>query len=259
MSMRYTFHGVVLPERAQSGTVSGFTLHSEPLVGEASVSIRVEISNAQLAVIVEDEGTGLDVWTLKNSVESVARRFVDTLGFFNFASYDVEIRSAILPDGTLVVFGVGHDDLTAFGRPLLSASGLTELDVLQVLTFDTPAHLALADLREGNRSPDDTGFFCFRAVESIRQAFVNCDLKQDKRDGASWTTLRRALRLERTFFERLQTFALPRRHGALVNLTGEDRTGLLKNAWTVVFRYIMLRKFGLPDLPEDDAHYPVLK
>ncbi len=254
----YVFSGRVVPERAEVELKSepfvpfpiDLEVDSESLIGKIRVKVSLNVS--QLAVIVETRQEVPEIETLKNLIEQVVRAAVDTYGYLTGRGYDVEITSVVRPDGQLsLVFGVGILELEKTGPERdRSFNDLFELEM------ESPQlRQALADLREAIRSPLDTGFFCFRAIECLRQAFVDAT-DGDNRD-PSWERLREALRVDRAWFKSVETFAVPARHGRFHSVSSQQRIEMMKRTRNVVARFVEYARIGFQPLP--DAQYPLLR
>jgi hypothetical protein len=176
---------------------------------------------------------------------------VDAYGYLTGRGYDVEITSAINNEGVQTVFGVDVPELekTASERPVEFHELVTEL-------IHKSQHLgnALADLRESIRSPIDTGLFCYRAVESIRQQFVQ---PGESKDNKSWERLRQALAVEESFIKSIKLFADDPRHGKTPYISGPERVDCMKRAWVIVDRFCLYLQRGAKDL--DAAEFKTLK
>jgi hypothetical protein len=247
----FTFFGKVLPERDNLRI---------PMITEVKIEAReagikfdatISISASQVFVVLRNvEGSG-DIITLKNYAEYLVRTIIDAQGYISAKGYDVEIVSFADSNGKTGVFDVGvlHKDLEENKRPL-------HFHEVTIIVWQSP-HLrrALADLRESIRSPVDTGFFCFRAIESIRQYFVKAE--DGKETAPSWERLRTTLRIDRSYFAKVQTFAEPQRHGETPYTSGEDRIDLMRHAWQVVDRFCLYLLRGRQQLP--DTEFDLLK
>lgn len=97
---------------------------------------------------------------------------------------------------------------------------------------------SLADLRSAILSPDDTPFFCFRAVEAITRHFAVTKAKARASMCAS-------LRVDDGWVVRwLQKPANSIRHGAAVPVTDEGRQRSFLAAREVIERYMVWRASG---------------
>ncbi|MEO6697704.1 MAG: hypothetical protein ABIN45_06870 [Gammaproteobacteria bacterium] len=169
MAVQYTFFGKVHPERcnvsipevrAKVGTL-GDEIHGE---------LRYYISCSQATATFVCEKPVANVYTLKNNVEGSIRAALDALGYALACGYDLEVTEVIDSLGnTPIVFGVNIPAV----EKAAAESGVT-FEVIMNLFGDARGEYlqrCLSDLREAIRAPKDTGFFCYRAIESLRQFF----------------------------------------------------------------------------------------
>lgn len=249
----YIFSGKVIPERA---AVSITPVKIRASVPEARLEFDAVISIAvsQVSVVVEADGEVNDLPTLRNYVEWLVRIEVDAFGYLEGRGYDVEITSVTGSDGSpWLVFGVEEPALqqSKSERPVNFA------ELWKVLTSDersAPLQRALGDLRQAIRARHDTGFFCYRAVESIRQSFV----KAEGRDNSpSWERLRKALRIDQSWLTKLAELSRPLRHGAYHFSSSQERELAMQHAWKVVDRFVEYARHNFQPLPE--AEFEVLK
>ncbi len=230
---KYTFFGKVLPERA---CVEFQTDNSSPISIETpNYSVQISIAFSQVSAVVNSESEIQDTATLKNKVEQHVRFLVDLIGFTKAYGYDVEITSMVNPSGKLQVFAVGFGSLTeAVGeRPLR----LKEL--INVANKSPEFKTAIADLREAIRMPRDTGFFAYRAIETIRQEFYNPEDKEDERDKKSWGRLRESLKIERGDIDYIKKYSDPQRHGEATGMSWKERLEVMKRAWKIVDEFTL--------------------
>lgn len=201
-------------------------------------------------MIVDTVSDSTGVHTLKNYVESFVRMLIDGHGYLECRGYDLEIISVVEPEGQHAVFGVEVEALKS-SRAAESPVNMTELWKL-LISGPESAHLqrALGDLREAIRTPHDTGFFCYRAVESMRQSFV--EPKDGGKTKPSWERMSSALRIDQSYIMLLERFGKPQRHGETPYMSGDERIRALKSAWRVVDRYIEYSRRSRAPLPACD-------
>ena len=248
----YIFNGRILPERVAANLQPPQKLRVLVPGTTTEFDVTLSIVASQVAVIVDSAST-IDIGTMKNQVERVVRLVVDALGYLEGCGYDAEITSVVLPVGEHIVFGVESPSLlrSKSERPV----GMS--DLWRVLASDprsSPLQRALADLRESIRTPHDTSFFCFRAVESLRQSFVD---PADKDSNSSWQRLRDALHIDRSWLDPLTQFSKPIRHGAFHFVSSQEREVAMHLAWKVVDRFVEYARLGFTPLPASD--FEVLK
>jgi hypothetical protein len=169
---------------------------------------------------------------------SVVQGVLDALGFSLAASLKAEV-SAILSNGnTLVTRTVSWPELRSNPEDSLRVPEPELAPFVRAAMLNLHARHALADLRAALDYPDDTAFYSYRAVETIRQAFVVGDGDSDAARKESWVALRNALKVERESLDRVGLLARTRRHGEATNLTEEERLQALAVARGVVQRFV---------------------
>ncbi len=242
----YEFRGRALPERDRVTLNPSLALEAHVKEAGLDFEVTMSIRESEILVQVKTHENRADLETLRNYVRDLARVVVDTGGYLLGRGYDVEIDSVIQPDGTKVEFGVGIAVLesTQHERPLAFNETLS-----LVLTSE---HLrrAIGDLREAVRSPVDTGFFCYRAVESLRQHFRKEE--DGEKQGPSWERMGNALRIDRGWVDELVKTAQQQRHGETPYMSGESRVTALMRAWKIVDRFVSYASKGFVPLPEGE-------
>jgi hypothetical protein len=159
-------YGRVLPERANVNLNPG----PIPLICEATETcpafkLFVSIQLSQITVVGNWPNEHMNLRTFRNQVDSTLRLILDSLGFTNRCGYDLELTSAVeVETGVQTVFGVDEPFEISPDLPQFASIFLAPGKVL-------PLRLALGDLREAIRDPQQTAFFAYRAIESVRQHF----------------------------------------------------------------------------------------
>src|SRR5256885_16623495 len=108
-----------------------------------------------------------------NSLVSVV---ADTASLELVVGYDIELRSVLEVDSReFVVFGPGVPEIS-----LLAEDEVRPLDFAPALRVCSEVPLfgrAIADFKSAIRRPEDTGFHCYRAAESLLHHFAEDKLK----------------------------------------------------------------------------------
>jgi hypothetical protein len=112
--------------------------------------------------------------------------------------------------------------------------------------------VAVEDMRLATGHLWSGPFFCYRAVESVRQHFRAAADAQNK--NPSWERMRTALRLDETYTRFLWDASNPIRHGDTVRIDIEQSIRCLTHARNVLFRFIEYLRVGALD----ESRYPVL-
>ena len=259
----YTFAGKVLPERAYVtiGPIRPMKVQIILLDGVLEYEAHIFINTAQIMFVARSNEPIENLETLRNSVEQVVRSIVDAFGYIEGRGYDVEITSAVDSSGQrsqVFPVEIGAIQAAKGERPLTLGE---LLDLLNSGAGDAGGEgafklmqlrLALSDLREAIRSIDHSAFFCFRAIECVRQCYVEEgeeDNNRARRD--SWSRMRKELRIDRSWVKEIEDASMVERHGRHRATTGEQRTALMLRTWKVIDRFIMSAKSGFQPLSED--------
>ena len=231
---RLYFSGLVLPERAPL-SVSGVHASIVGPDGAAHALIALNIWANQISATVDSEET--DVLTLRNLVRAEAEFVTSLAGFLLGFGYDVEITKAFNEDlSQNQVFGIDVAVLTARaqGRDLS-----TVINAVLPLCYGADAiflRRCLTDLSLAMKRLDDTAFYCFRAIESLKQSFGSHLTEREQ-----WSALAAAVESTKAEMEPLRARAFPARHGPAQPLSDAERQELFIYTWRVVERYIDYR------------------
>lgn len=228
---KFIFKGVVIPERA-CVSLSRVTVTTGPLDGHFFLRLTVSIDLSQISVVAEIVSGTTDLLTMRNTVESAVRGMVDAIGFRNGCGYDVEITSVTSEDGSQTVFGVDIPEIAVDKDSRLSFQKI----VTSVISVTPFAALMLSDLRESIRNKNSSAFLCYRAIESMRQYFVQ-ESDGDNRT-LSWERLREGLNVSANYIKKIADAAKPQRHGDSPFTFGPDRIDVIKRAWKVADRFM---------------------
>lgn len=232
--IQYIFYGKVFPERAN---VNISTVELNMANDEAGISgtLRLTIQCSQITALFITNSEVENIFTLKNIIEDAIRLQVDILGYLFGCGYDIEVTAMVDSQGNEpIVFGVGIEELEN-----QNDKKIEDFNKILSLFQDTKGDYlrrCLSDIREAIRMPKDTGFFCYRAIETIKQFFF----KQigTKNESESWEELRQALKIERSQIDFIKSFADPIRHGHTKYISAEDRLRVLTITWDIMDRFI---------------------
>jgi hypothetical protein len=229
----YTFTGRVHPERYDFG-ISGLPILTVSAPDGAQSHFRFQLDHSQVTVQVKSN-RAWPLLDLKNQVSDLARIALDALGYIWSAALDLEIVSCVDPDGELRVFNTAFDGFRETGPDAAEHEHAT-LNILIQRGFASHAiRQALKDLRNAIREPSDTVFHCYRAVEAVRQEYVDTgqrDARAARR--ASWDRLRQSTGAREADLRWLEELATRRRHGQPVGVSHETRERALRIARTVL-------------------------
>lgn len=237
-AVTYVFAGLVHPERADVN-VRPLRLEISSLDGTFGGQIFLSIQRSQISVVFNANAPIEDLKTVRNGIRDVVQSAVNLLGYFVGCGYEVEIIQLLNhPSFGQQVFGVDVPALSEYREKMSLEVGRRFEDYYSLLQDENGLYLrrALADLSLAIKSPSDTGFYCFRAIESIKQYFSK--VKSISKDKAAWEMTRNELDVDRVDIDFVKNFADPVRHGDILNLSGQERDQIFVKTWSIIYKYI---------------------
>ena len=232
----YVFHGVVLPERAQLSLqfALGFSHIASGVNGVAKVSIILN----QVAVWVESEHDW-DVFDLRNVVKNIVQNHLAMVGYLEDHAYDFEVTRILNQSREIdYVFGIDIPCLAERGKAIDLQDALVRLRDKTIGPSGVFLHRCFSDLASSMKHADDTGFYSYRAIESLRHhcAAVHGLSGADK--SKQWEKFREVSGCDEETLRAIKAAADPPRHGDASGINAEDREKLFTSAWDVVDGYL---------------------
>lgn len=233
---KHFFTGVIRPERAVLSI--GNIMHGLELADGNRCTIKFNAYNNQITAVVETDEKE-DIYTLRNLVRSNVELITDVIGFIRGYAYDVEIIKAFSEDLEMSqVFGIDIPALAERNKAIPPEA----VNHVYPLCLDTQGiflRRALGDLGMAIRHSDDTAFYCFRAIESLKQYFGFMSGKIN--DKEQWEEMAKAVGDHRNTVEPIRKLAFPARHGVPDPVTDEERKNIFLSTWTIVEAYVNYR------------------
>lgn len=226
----------MLPERAQLSLAFslGFSHLTSGADGEAHVSIILN----QIAVAVESPHEW-DIFDLRNVVLNLVRGQLDAIGYLVGHAYDLEITRVINRELSVdYVFGIDMPCIASRGRTNDLTASLTELRGKLVGLQGIFLHRCFADLVSAMKNADDTGFYCYRALESLRHHCAAAHDLSDKSKTVQWEKFREVASTDRDSIDQIKAAADPARHGEAADISSVRRGELLTATWIIVDSYL---------------------
>ncbi len=256
----YIFYGVVIPERLGL-TLSPVSGHVKFPDVEFDLGVTLSIHQSQISVAAHSDTEVKDIATLRNCIDTIARSLVDAYGYAARKGLDMEIRLAVCANNGL---SPEFEYRTGSNFSWTEETEKKYEEVAEVLfsvgsnsaSITDPLRRALGDVGRAYRMPHDTGLFAYRAIESLRQHFVNSEDKEKTRAKKSWISMRECLRIDQALTTKLEDFSKYQRHGEAKHLSGSERSDVIKTARQVIDRFILHAKNGCHPL---SGQYPILK
>jgi len=237
---RYYFSGVVHPERAQL-TIHNLDFKIVDPAGTPSLLLRFNICNNQITAVakclIENE-----IYTVRNLVKASIEQIVAIVGFVRGYGYDVEIVKACDEENEeYCVFGIEIPTIESRYGDLDVNEAFLSIGPLFDGTEGVFLRRCLMDLNMAIRHVDDTPFYCYRALESLKQYFAfKLDLDTDN-DREHWGAMASVISGEEDEVQPIRALAFPARHGVPLAMSDEQRGDVFTRTWGVVERFINWR------------------
>ena len=237
---RYYFSGVIHPQRAPL-TVQELGFRLGKLDGSPFATMKFSIVCNQITCVIECDSDDEDIFSLRNLVKSNIETVISLLGFIKGYAYDIEITKVFDEGCSLCwVFGI---DLQVVENIYLSINNdieklneaINSISHLCLMTEGVYLRRCLNDLRMSMRYLDDSAFYCFRAIETIKQYFGYIT------DAEQWLAMKNAIGGEKGDLNFVRKLAFPARHGTPTIITDEERGKIFAITWSVVERFINYR------------------
>ncbi|MFD2365678.1 hypothetical protein [Pseudoduganella sp. GCM10020061] len=235
---RFNYHltGAVLPERAQISfghpTDHPFLLSGPK--GDATVNVCVVFN--QVAVWVKSQFEW-DIFDLRNEVSTILRHQLAIAGFLLGYAYNLEITRVTTANGAIDhVYGIDIPCLVKKMEGKFSPEAFTELIVKASGPKGFILHRCFTDLTLAMQHAVDTAFYCYRAIESLRQHWGAMNDVREKL--AQWEGFRNFLGIGKDLIDPVRIAAEGVRHGQLVPITDQERLELFTRTWDLVEAYL---------------------
>jgi hypothetical protein len=208
-----------------------------------ATKIFIEKSNAEAEVVTYQDIGDLD---LKNIVKTDVSMILDTHSVFHAHGYELEMLSLHEKDtDRFVQFDVTEPifDPEEYPAPLTMETKLSASIVLS----DNYLRFALTSYRLAICNPDETLFFCFRAIEGIRDGVcirhgMEIEGKDKVEDKFRWLKLSEVMQISYSEddYKIMRSKAMNIRHGSIVPSPWEERKFALRLARDIILKYIDL-------------------
>jgi len=232
-----------------------FELGDEGEVITAEINIKLE--NSLLLSECKCDKKVENLYSFMSDLKSFLHSFIDVLGYELGCAYDLDIITCF--DHQNIPFNFWGGSLRCIcspeNRPHKSKEIVEKLygngDYFNTL------QLCFANLREAIRFPHDTPFFCYRAVENIRQYFVQqYSLDGKNNTNKSWKKMWESINLDyEDYFRKLQkNISAKVRHGDIITMSCIERSEILEKTYTVIDKFIVYAFAEMKRQEDNSAH-----
>lgn len=231
----YIFKGLILPERAQIsfGPFKAVLKHlttGNDLTGK----INVVLNQLTVWIYCEDEW---DVHDLRNIVKTWVSNTVSIFGYVFGHAYEVEIRQILCDDKNIdYVFGI--DNQAAYKEENHQNASQLVKDIMGKTSGEYGIYImrCFNDLTMALKHVDDTYFYCFRAIESLKQY---CRYKFNiESENDQWKKLSELTSADKDAIKFIRKRAFPERHGDICPSDANDISSAIKKTWEIVEHFL---------------------
>lgn len=234
----YLFYGLILPERAHFSLT--FDLKFNHLVSGIDASARVSIVLNQVAVWVDSEHEW-DVVDLRNVVKNIVQGHMAMIGYLKGYAYDLEITRVLSPArGVDYVFGIDTPCITDRNQAIDLNEALLRLREKTIGENGVYIGRCFGDLVSAMKHPDDTGFYCYRAIESLRHHCASMNDLREAPKARQWQKFREVSGIDEEFILKIKRSADPLRHGDFNRSTAINSDELFKSTWAIIDAYLAM-------------------
>jgi len=234
----YLFLGVVSPQRAQLSLDFKYRFIHKLTnnTGTASVSIILN----QVVVWIDSDNEW-DIFDLRNVVSYILQSNLAIIGYLKGYAYEVEITRVLnLAKGIDYVFGIEMPCIEKRNEKINISEKLGEVQAKINGELGVYLSRCFTDLVSAMKNPEDTGFYCYRAIESLCHhcSYIHNIPVDDKHRSAQWEKFREISGSDETALRTLKEAADPIRHGKPVHISSAGREKLFIITWSVVDHYL---------------------
>ncbi|XLX39468.1 hypothetical protein ACK25U_17150 [Ectopseudomonas mendocina] len=232
----YFFSGVVMPERAQLSLqiTLGFTHVASGISGTAKISIVLN----QIAVWIESEHDW-DIFDLRNIVKNIIQNHLAMVGYLKGYAYDFEITRVLNQSREIdYVFGIDIPCIASRNDIIDLQDTLLKLREKTIGPNGMLLNRCFSDLVSAMKHADDTGFYCYRAIESLRHHCAAVHSLPADNKSTQWAKLREVSGSDEQTIRAIKAAADPLRHGETHTADSENRASLLTSTWNIVDGYL---------------------
>jgi hypothetical protein len=238
----YLFYGVIRPERATISFQYPLAQQYSLFLKDKKVDVKLKISVIlnQLAATVESD-IEWDVFDLRNMIASIIHHDLAILSFSTGYGYVFELTRVINRSlGVDQVFGI---EIPAIENRQKAEPAGVRFSEIKPKTYGINGvylNRCFSDLASAMKYHDDAPFYCYRAIESLRNHCAAQNGVLDSGDGAQWQKFREVSGRRREEIERYKKeYVDQQRHGKPGNpMSDQERAEMFLLTWDIVDAYL---------------------
>jgi len=194
------------------------------------------MNDLRIQILTETEW---DLFDLRNMARYSAQSELSLIGYIKGLAYQPEIIRVFCEETDVdLVYAINSPCISSRPHPTNFSEKLFELKKLCIGEVGPYITLCFNDLVLAIRYPEDTAFFCYRAIESLRNHNAIVMGIEDRSDSQKWIIFRETSGVERSAIDRISVDARHIRHGNEILAKRTDRETILITAWDIVDAYV---------------------
>ena len=206
-----------------------------PTTGNRS-RIKLNIVLNQITVLVYSD-VDWDIFDLRNIVKQLVIDYLSIIGYIKGYAYDVEIRQILNPAKEIdYVYGIDIRCISDRNQDKDLNSEVAKILPHWIGENGIFVRRCINDLIMAMKHPDDTAFYCYRALESLRhycRVSFEIEIESDQ-----WKKLSEITNTQKADIEFIREKAFPIRHGDVVGITSGEREEMFLKVWDIVDNFI---------------------
>lgn len=203
-----------------------------------SARANVSIILNQIVVWLDSE-IQWNIYDLRNVVKALLQNELAKVAYLRGYAYDVEVTRVMHRELEIdQVFGIDIPCIANRNASIDLNERIASIRQKTVGPEGVLLHRCFNDLVAAMQHPDDTGFYCYRAIEALRHHCRARHAIDPQNKPQQWQKLREVTGIEEATFRFIQNAANPVRHGNVVSVTGQDRVELFTRTWDIVDAYL---------------------
>ena len=233
----YQLQGVIHPRRAQIQDHSVRVKGRHFSTGNA-ISLRGRILLNELSAWVETPDQW-DIFDLRNMVRYMMQTDLALVGFLNGCAYSVEVVRVICAALEIdQVYGIDIPCIANRERKVALGVAIQHLKQLCVGKSGIYLQRCMNDLLLAMQHPEDTAFFCYRAIEGLKTHAMERLANPPRNASTQWAYFREAAGCTREQIDSIKRDADRQRHSADLLTVEADRETVFTQSWNIVEGYI---------------------
>lgn len=232
----YFIQGIVLPER--SPITYEFSSKFQHVATGQNCSAKVTILLNQVAIWLDVEEE-MSLADLKNLANYMVLDLLYVFSFLNGYTYDFQVTRTINRErGVDAVLGIDHPTIAA-RRPVIDYAAVVKKVQAHLLGEQGLfIHRCLGDLSAAMRFVEDSAFYCYRAIESLRKHCAAIHGIGGSSKTLQWEKFREVSGFSKEKIGWIAEFSKESRHGGTSILSIEENEKLLNETWDIVDSYL---------------------